>query len=471
MKSNFKKFLLLWTGELISSIGGGLTSFGLGVYIFQQTGSAASMALVTLLAFLPTLLLSVPAGVLADRYDRRLLMMIGDGCSALGIIYILICMMNGGASLTQICVGVFVSAVFSALLEPSFRATITDLLTKEEYSKASGLVSLAGSARYLFSPIIAGFLLTVSDVKLLLLIDICTFFLTVISAAVVRRGIGAKAAEKKEAFLQSMKEGWKALCAKKGVLMLVAVSSGITLFMGMFQILAEPLVLSFADAKTLGVAETVCACGMLVSGVILGVRGLKGRYAVTLGASLVGAGLFMAGFGLFENIVPICVFGLLFFAALPFANNCLDYLIRTPGPGLGPHRLPVPEWIRSSLRRFRRGSGRAGQNQRTRRRAGRGPGGHHRGPVPFGDGAADTGFKEHQSIGIQSGGVKKRARQRKPTNTGRCCSLPWRICSPGSSGFRRSSYRRMWARDSWSSGSSPRPSCPRCLCWCPGRMF
>lgn len=61
-KSNFSKFMLLWTGELISAIGGGLTSFGLGVYVFQQTGSAASMALVTLLAFLPALLLSVPAG-------------------------------------------------------------------------------------------------------------------------------------------------------------------------------------------------------------------------------------------------------------------------------------------------------------------------------------------------------------------------------------------------------------------------
>ncbi len=331
-KSNFKKFLLLWTGELISSVGGGLTSFGLGVYIFQQTGSAASMALVTLLGFLPTLLLSVPAGVLADRYDRRLLMMIGDGCSALGIVYILICMMRGGASLTQICIGVFVSAIFSALLEPSFRATITDLLTTEEYSKASGLVSLAGSARYLFSPVIAGFLLTVSDVKLLLIIDICTFFLTVVSAAVVRRGIGAKAAKKQEAFLQSMKEGWKALCKKKGVPILVAVSSGITLFMGMFQILAEPLILSFSDAKTLGVAETVCACGMLASGVILGIKGLKGHYVGTLGTALISAGLFMAGFGLFENIVPLCIFGLLFFAALPFANNCLDYLIRTNIP-------------------------------------------------------------------------------------------------------------------------------------------
>ena len=131
-KSNFNKFLLLWFGELISSIGSGLTAFGLGVYVFKVTGSAASMSLVTLLGFLPSLLLSVPAGILADRYDRRLLMMIGDGFSALGVLFILICMIRGEATLFQICIGVSISAVFSALLEPSYRATITDLLTKEE---------------------------------------------------------------------------------------------------------------------------------------------------------------------------------------------------------------------------------------------------------------------------------------------------------------------------------------------------
>ncbi|NMA11760.1 MAG: MFS transporter, partial [Chloroflexi bacterium] len=156
-KTNYSKFLLLWSGELISAIGGGLTSFGLGVYVFQKTGSAGSMALVTLLAFLPTLLLGVPAGVLADRYDRRLLMMIGDGLSALGLVYILVCMLRGEATLYQICIGVFVSSVFSSLLEPSYKATVTDLLTKEEYSKASGMVSVAGGARYLISPFIAGF--------------------------------------------------------------------------------------------------------------------------------------------------------------------------------------------------------------------------------------------------------------------------------------------------------------------------
>lgn len=331
-KSNFPKFMLLWLGELISAVGSGLTSFGLGVYVFQQTGSAGSMALVTLLAFLPTLLLSVPAGVLADRYDRRLLMMVGDGCSALGILYILLCMLGGGAKLRQICLGVFISSTFSALLEPSYRATVTDLLTKEEYSKASGLVSLAGSARYLISPILAGALLAVSSIKLLLIIDICTFFPTVFAAALVRKEIAVKPMERKPPFGQSLRQGWNAITDRRGILILVAVSSVMTCFMGSFQILAQPLILSFTDSATLGIGETVCACGMLASGLFLGARGIKSGYVKVLSVSLLLAGLTMVAFGLWENIYTICLFGFLFFATLPFANNCLDYLVRTNIP-------------------------------------------------------------------------------------------------------------------------------------------
>lgn len=331
-KSNFPKFMLLWAGELISAIGGGLTSFGLGVYVFRQTGSAGSMAMVTLLAFLPTLLLSVPAGVLADRYDRRLLMMLGDGCSALGILYILLCMVQGEAALWQICIGVFVSSTFSALLEPSYRATVTDLLTKEEYSKASGMVSLAGSARYLISPILAGALLAVSDIKLLLLIDICTFFPTVFGAAFVRKEIAVKILEKKESFGKSLRQGWSAVTSNRGIFILIMVSAVMTCFMGSFQILAQPLILDFADSATLGVGETICASGMLVSSLFLGAKGIKRGYVKVLSASLLFAGITMIGFGIWENIYPICLCGFLFFAMLPFANNCLDYLVRTNIP-------------------------------------------------------------------------------------------------------------------------------------------
>lgn len=331
-RSNYSKFMLLWAGELISAIGGGLTSFGLSVYVFQQTGSAGSMALVTLMAFLPTLLLSVPAGVLADRYDRRLLMMLGDGCSALGIFYILLCVVRGEAALWQICAGVFISAVFSALLEPSYRATVTDLLTKEEYSRASGMVSIAGSARYLISPVLAGALLAVSDIRLLLAIDICTFFPTVLGAAVIRKKIAVKVTKTENSFGESLRQGWNVITGNRGIFILVAVSSVITCFMGSFQVLAQPVILDFADSTTLGIGETVCACGMLVSSLFLGARGIRRGYVRGLSLSLLLAGISMAGFGIWENIYPICLFGFLFFAALPFANNCLDYLVRTNIP-------------------------------------------------------------------------------------------------------------------------------------------
>lgn len=64
-RKSFGKFLLLWSGELISTIGSGLTAFGLGVYVFEQTGKASAVALVILLAFMPSLFLSAAAGVLA----------------------------------------------------------------------------------------------------------------------------------------------------------------------------------------------------------------------------------------------------------------------------------------------------------------------------------------------------------------------------------------------------------------------
>ena len=332
MSSGMKKFLLLWIGELISSIGGGLTSFGLGVYVFQKTGSAAGMALVTLLGFLPTLLFTVPAGVLADRYDRRVLMMIGDGFSGLGILYIFLCMLHGEANLVQICIGVFVSAIFSSLLDPSYRATITDLLSKEEFSKASGLVSLAGSARYLFSPVIAGLLLAYHDISLLLLIDVSTFFVTITTTFIVRRGIKAKQPTEKQSFLESMKEGWRAIHIEKGVFVLVLCSSLITLFLGTLQILVEPMILSFADSKVLGIVETLCASGMLVSGILLGGIGIKKEYGKVLQISFFMAGIFMIGMSIFENLVSISIFGFFFFATLPFCNNCMDYLCRTNIP-------------------------------------------------------------------------------------------------------------------------------------------
>lgn len=329
IKKSYNQFLLLWSGDFISAIGSGMTSFGLGVYIFQQTGKASIMALVTLLAFLPSLLLSPLAGVLADRYDRRILMILGDSLSAVGLLFIFICLIRGQIQIWQICVGVAISSIFSSLLEPAYKATITEMLSADEYSRASGMVQLAGTAKYLISPILAGFLLTLSDIRLLLVIDICTFFVTVSTTLVIRKNLSSPRLESTAAFFSQMKEGWGALTVKKGILILTVTGSVITFSLGFLQTLLPPLIMSFKSAAALGTLTAVIALGMLASSMLLGGIHIKEGYVRLLSLSLCGAGLFMMLLGLRENLLLIGITGFLFFACLPFANMSIDCLIRT----------------------------------------------------------------------------------------------------------------------------------------------
>ena len=328
MSKSFSRFLILCFGEFIASIGHGISSFGLSVYVFEQTGLASSTSLIALLAFLPALLLSPLAGVLADKYDRRLLMILGDGLSALGIAFILFFVIRGDAVFWQICVGVTISSIFTALVEPSFRATVTDLLSKEEYTKASGFIQLSSASKYLLSPIICAALFTFSDIRLFLIIDICTVFVTIATTMFIRKRIDVKVEENKESILDGFKAGFAILIKEKGVVVLTVMGSLITFFVAAIQTLSTPMVLAFTDKTTLGIAITICASGMLISSILLGIVRIKGNIVRTLCVALFFTGVFITTFGLRENILLVGISGFLFFAMLPFANTSIDYLIR-----------------------------------------------------------------------------------------------------------------------------------------------
>lgn len=327
-----KKFMLLWIGELISSIGSGMTAFALSVYVYRMTGSVSYVSLITLLAYMPTILLSPVGGVLADRYDRRLLMILGDGCSALGLAYILWHIQFGGFRILPILAGVTFNAVFVALLEPSYKATVTDLLTEEEFAKASGMVQMTGNARYLISPAVAGILLGVADIRLILVIDICTVFVTVFTTAIVRKTIRKPIVREGQGFIREMKIGMGAIRESKGVFALIVIMAFVCFFIGFVQTLVGPMILAVSDAKTVGIMESVCAIGMLVGSVWIGVLGIKGKYATVLCAAGIFNGLFMALSGVSTNLLFTGSSIFLFFLSLPFMNTCADVLVRVSIP-------------------------------------------------------------------------------------------------------------------------------------------
>ncbi len=324
-----KKFILIWLGEFISEIGSGMTAFALSVYIYQATGSVSLVSVIAVASFLPTILLSPLGGVLADRYDRRLLMIVGDLFSGLGLLYVLWNIHIGTESMLPVISGVTFNAVFVALLEPSFKATVTDLLTEDEYAKASGMVQIAGNARYLISPALAGVLLAVSDIRLILLLDVCTFFITITTVALVRKSIGKPEPKEKQSALAEIKEGFAVLKESKGILSLVMLMAFVCFFVGFLQTLVSPMVLAVSDAKTVGILESVCAVGMLVGSVIIGILGIKGSYVRTLSLAGMAASIFMAVSGVSVNLLVTGAGIFLFFLVLPFLNTSADVLVRS----------------------------------------------------------------------------------------------------------------------------------------------
>ena len=327
-----KNFYKLWLGELISNIGSGMTAFALSVYIYEKTGSVSYVSLITLLSFMPSIILSPIGGLLADKYDRRLLMIIGDLFSGLGLVYILWSIQTGEKSIVPIFVGITFSSVFTSLLEPSYRATLTDILEEENYAKASGLIQVAGSAKYVISPVIAGIVLSVADIRVILLLDILTFITTCLMIFLVRKSMNSETQNYKKDSFKGLLEGLFIIKVNRGVYSLVIIMFFVCFFMGFIQILIRPMILALSSVKTAGMMESLCAVGLLIGSLWIGIAGIKKNYSKILAVACFFCGIFMSMTGVNENLAIIGISTFLFFSTLPFMNSCADVLVRVSIP-------------------------------------------------------------------------------------------------------------------------------------------
>lgn len=335
MTKNFRKFLLLWGASFISATGSGMTSFALGIYVYQLTGLSSWTGLLLLFGFLPGLVLAPLAGILADRHDRRLLMMLGDGLSIIGLVTIILSIFFLQSKIDiaiGIGIGVAISSSFAALVEPSFRSTVSDLLDKEEYSQASGMVQIVSSAKYLLSPVIATFVLSISDIQTIILFDIATILLTLPVTYLVRKQMTNHSQSIHTSIRQELKEGFRLVHHPKGIWYLVLLGIWISFYIGAVQILMTPMILGFSNETFLGFATTFSACGMLATGGFLSYKKVKKHHVAILNKALVAVGGCMILFAMFKHPLTVCLFGFAIFAALPFANMAMDYLVRITIP-------------------------------------------------------------------------------------------------------------------------------------------
>lgn len=325
----FTLFFILWTGQLLSRIGSGISAFALGIYLFQQTGSTTTYSFFLVCAFLPSVLLVPVGGVIADRKDRKLMMVVGDLNSSFGILFIIVMFLLYPDKQWPIYLGIAMSSMGVALHSPAFKASVTDLLDEKAYLKASGLIQLAEASRYLVSPVIAGFLLTQFSLPLVLVIDLMTFVVGAMTVILIRNmTIQHCYAGKKEGFWKDFIDGIRYIVGNDIVLHLLYLTTVVTFLTGLLQALLVPIVLSFTDTATLGTVQSIAASGMLISSLYIGMLSKSDNQYMVLSWSLGAAGLFYLLIGTSTNTLLFTATAFCFFLTLPFVNTSLEVLFR-----------------------------------------------------------------------------------------------------------------------------------------------
>lgn len=325
-------FVIIWLGQLVSLLGTGMTRFALTIWAWQITGSATALALVGVFSFAPIVLFSPIAGALVDRWPRKLVMMVSDLAAGLATIAVFILYSTGNLEIWHLYVAGAFSGVFESFQFPAYSAAVSTMLTKENYTRASGMIGMAEAASGIAAPALAGLLLVSVGISGIMIIDIVTFLVAIATLLFVHIPQPKRTAAGEEGRGSLWTEsiyGFRYIFRRPSLLGLQLIFFGVNITSTSGFILMAPLILARTgdDSVILGTVQSIMGLGGLAGGLILSIWGGPKRrvHGVLLG--MAGAGLLgVTGLGL-AHTLP-------FWAAAAFATMFFNQILNASNQGI-----------------------------------------------------------------------------------------------------------------------------------------
>lgn len=330
---NMRTFFIIWAGQVISIIGSGLTSFALGVWIFQQTGQATPFAITVLFGTLPRLLLTPVAGSLADRWNRRWLMILADTGNALVTLAVVFLVLTDSLQIWNIYLVALIGSLFAAFQEPAYTASVTMLVPKKDLARASGLMQVAQSLEMLVAPLLAGILFGMIGLKGIVLIDFLTYFFAVGALLIVRIPQPPLTTQVEQdgrgKIWRDALFGWQYLRQRRGLFNLLLYFALVNFLLNISAVLTGPLVLSFSTPPVLGAVQTATGLGMLLGSLVLGVWGGPKRRIIGVFGFIALGSLAVTAIGLRANPFWIGAGFFVFLFTVPIASGLSQAIFQT----------------------------------------------------------------------------------------------------------------------------------------------
>lgn len=300
-------FTIVWIGQIVSVLATNMSLFALTIWVFEETGSATALGLMQVFFITPLLIITPFAGVMVDRYNRKLMMMVSDLTAGIATISILTLQAFGVLEVWHLYAAAIVQGLGNAFQWPAYSATISTMIPKEKYTRANGMMSLIDMGPGVLAPMLAGALLPVIGLTGILSLDVVTFLLAIGVLLFVHIPQPRRTAEGAQAQGNIFSEaafGFRYIFARPSLLGLQLIFFSGNLFTGIAFTVLAPMVLlrTGNDSVSLGLVQSAGAIGGVLGGIAMSAwGGFRRRVHGVLGGWIISS-FFLAVVGLGTSV-------------------------------------------------------------------------------------------------------------------------------------------------------------------------
>jgi MFS family permease len=323
---SFRQFAILVMGQAVAMLGSSLTAFALGIWAYQKAGSFTDFTMIALANTLPMALFSPIAGAMVDRWNRKAILMAGQAIAFVIPAITAMLYWRDALQVWHIIVMSSLGSMFNAFVFPAVTASVPLMVKQDQLTRANSLIQLAMGLVSLLAPAIAGSLLVSIGLKYIFLLHLGATVIGAIALLITpipqppRRDHHDPLYNGK--FFEGIAYGWRYMSGKPGLQALNLWVSAMSFNVFAIISLLTPMVLSFSDAKGLGVVASVSGLGMLFGSVaMLARKSTENNMRLIMIATTITCFMYIAA-PLVSKVwyVALCVF--IVVSTFPLFNVC-----------------------------------------------------------------------------------------------------------------------------------------------------
>ena len=270
-KNNLRDFYILWISQSLSQLGSAITAFALTLWLYEKTGSALSTATLSICSYAPYVLMSIFAGAISDKFDKKKTMLICDTFAALTTIIVFVLYKSDMLCIWHLYLINAISGLMNTVQQPASEVAYTMIIPKEHYQKTGGLQSLSRSLVSIGNPVIAAALYSLAGLDVIIMVDLTTFAIAFLALALfISIPKVTDDSENEGNVLRLAKEGLVYLKQNPMILYVILFMSGVNLIASAFNAVLPALIIPVPQGgnSIYGIVTSFAGVAMVIGSIL-----------------------------------------------------------------------------------------------------------------------------------------------------------------------------------------------------------